>query len=81
MKFISSLPSPLNDEIIRLKANELVDAWLDTYETTEGATIPSYAEEELLSDYDHAFGTNLLEQAQWFYEMLDKVIINPEEES
>lgn len=74
---MKSLPNDVHSKVVALKADELFDAWLATYGDEDGDTLPSYAEELLLSDYDQQHGTNLLEQAKAFYDMMGQVICFP----
>jgi len=68
VKYLASLPTDnLLTLALNLKAQQLLDSWLDTYGDEQGVALPSLAEEELLAELDRTYGTRHLEEAQSYY--------------
>lgn len=72
MEFFYTLSNDDKEMAMDMKANELLDFWIDERIQDIGDELPNLAEEGLLSLLDQANGTDLIEKAKEFYAELDK---------
>lgn len=72
MEFFYTLSNDDKEMAMDMKANELLDFWIDERIQDIGDELPNLAEEGLLSLLDQANGTDLIEKAKEFYADLDK---------
>lgn len=69
MRFFEKLPEELRQLAWRIKADELAEAWAESWRNEEGETLPSFVEEDLLYILDNTpSGGTFTQQAQAFYE-------------
>lgn len=72
MEYFATLSQSERDMAMDIKANELLDNWLDEHIQENGDDLPNLVEEELLHLLDTNTGTTLIELAKAFYAELEE---------
>ena len=72
MAFLHTLPDETQKKAWEKKAEDLLDAWFDSYIGDPGDELPNYCEEELLGllTNESEDGSDYLQLAKDFYEQL-----------
>jgi len=67
MKFFYTLPEPYKEMAFDIRANELLDSWVEEYIHQTGVELPSYVEESLLELLGTITKIDYISQAKKFY--------------
>ena len=68
MEFFYTLPEPYIEMTFDIRANELLDSWVEEYIHETGVELPSYVEESLLELLGTITKIDYISQAKKFYE-------------